>query len=484
MSQWQIASFVVGLIHVALPLCAWNVLYRKHDRRSVALWCSGSLLFGAGFMLISLRDVYPSWLTFTVGGPLAFAAYPLRCAALRRELGLRASGWRDTTFWLVVSAAYLGGLVFIDAARPRLAISTSVHLLGAGLLTWLAWRGYRRSRFRSAALLAATSGVFALALAFRLGVNLLQGDAFRAMAVTADFALMFAASFVAALYGNLGYMGIALESASRKELQRTAELAREHERLLQSELRLREQATLLEERAQLLRQREEMLGALAHEVRQPLNNALAAVTSATHVIESADRDPACALGGRQAAAERLRRANTVLMQVNSALDNTLADAVLLSGVEPVARQDVDLDTLLALSLGDIDACLQSRVRIERDSCTRTASMNTGLLRLALRNVLANALNYSPPGSPVLARIVDSDDPLAIVFEICDEGPGIAAELQPRLFTRGARGSQVYNHLGHGLGLYIVRRVMELHSGEVQVLPRVPRGLTVRLVVPQ
>ena len=114
-------------------------------------------------------------------------------------------------------------------------------------------------------------------------------------------------------------------------------------------------------------------------------------------------------------------------------------------------------------------------------------MNAGLMRLALRNVLANALAYSPVEKPVLVRIVDSDDPLAIVFEISDQGPGIAPELRPRLFTRGGRGGAVYNKLGHGLGLYIVRRVMELHRGEVQLLARGPgpsSGTTVRLVVPQ
>ena len=220
-----------------------------------------------------------------------------------------------------------------------------------------------------------------------------------------------------------------------------------------------------------------MLASLAHEVRQPLHNALAALTSATHVIEQGD-------GDRENAAARLRRANTVLTQVNSALDNTLADAVLLAGTEAVARQDVDLDMLLELALGDIDPQSQGRIRRERASLTRTASMNTGLMRLALRNVLANALAYSPAETPVVLRIADSDEPLAIVFEVCDQGPGIAPDLLPRLFKRGARGNHGNRHLGHGLGLHIVRRVLELHGGDAQVLPRPGGGLTLRLVVPQ
>jgi signal transduction histidine kinase len=477
MSQWQIASLVVGLIHIALPLSAWNILYRKHDRLSVGLWCSGSLLFGLGFMFISLRDGQPSWLTFTIAGPLAFAGYPLRCAALRREIGRPGTDGRDLVFWVSLFLGYLAAQILIEGDRTRVIISAAIHVAGAALLGWWAWRGYRRSRFRSAALLAITSSIFALALVIRVAAQAIRGTDTEAMAASADFLIILAAAFVAALYGNLGYIGMALEASRRKELSSTAELAREHERLLQSELRLREQSALLKERAELLAQREEMLAALAHEVRQPLNNALAALTSATHAIERNH-------GDRTGAAARLHRANTVLMQVNSALDNTLTDAVLLSGSQPVSRQDVDLDMVVELALGDIDPQSQQRVVRERSSQTRTAAMNAGLMRLALRNVVANALTYSPVAKPVAVRIMDSDDPLAIVFEVCDEGPGISAELLPRLFTRGARGSEAQQHLGHGLGLHIVRRVMELHGGEAQMVPRPGGGLNVRLVVPQ
>ena len=479
LSQWYTAFFVVGLIHVALPLVALSILYRKHDRRSVALWCSGSLLFGLGTMLISLRETHPAWLSFTIGGALAFASYPIRCAALRRELGLRTNDRRHVALWIILIGVYVAALLFIDAGRVRVTVSSGTHLIGASLLTALAWRGYRRSGFRSAALLAVSSGAFALSLLLRVGATLLYGTDLYAMATGVDFFLTLVCAFVAAFYGNLGYIGIALETSRDKELQATAELAREHERLLQTELRLREQTALHEERAVLLSQREEMLGALAHEVRQPLNNALAALTSATHAIETGE-----GTGGREEATARLRRANAVLTQVNSALDNTLADAVLLAGTEPVSCQDIDLDMLLDMAVGDIDPCSQIRIRRERDTATRTASMNAGLMRLALRNVVANAIAYSPPDSPVVVRIVDSDEPLAIVFEVLDLGPGIDTDLLPRLFTRGARGSHVNNRLGHGLGLHIVRRVMELHGGEAAASPRAGGGLTMRLVVPQ
>jgi len=104
------------------------------------------------------------------------------------------------------------------------------------------------------------------------------------------------------------------------------------------------------------------------------------------------------------------------------------------------------------------------------------------MRLALRNVLGNALAYSNAGSEVILRVIDSDEPLALVFQVADLGPGIAEELLPRLFQRGERGA--HGLPGHGIGLHVVRRVMELHGGNVDVLRHQPHGTVFRLWLPQ
>jgi signal transduction histidine kinase len=240
---------------------------------------------------------------------------------------------------------------------------------------------------------------------------------------------------------------------------------------------VREQDALLAERTRLLAEREDMLAVLAHEVRQPLNNASAALQSAAvAVARHCDRD--------HPAATRLERANAVLWKVTATIDNTLTDAVLLQSDKPLARQDIDIDTLAALTIADIDPTGRRRVRCELATPTRTASMNAGLVRIALRNLVANALDHSPAGSEVLVRIADLDDPLALVVDVVDDGEGIAPGLLPTLFHRGARGDVIAGRVGHGLGLHIVRRVMEMHGGEVRVIPGQPRGLTMRLIIPQ
>lgn len=224
-----------------------------------------------------------------------------------------------------------------------------------------------------------------------------------------------------------------------------------------------------------LEQRGEMLDVLAHEVRQPLNNASAALQQANAVIlENVSPEIRAPLS----------RANGVLSEVLASIDNTLAVAAQLVGDKHIRRVDFDIDALVKMAIADMAASEAQRVRIERTTGTRTATGEPHLLRLALRNLLSNALKFSPRGSPVTVRIADSDDPLAVIFDVVDTGPGIDAEMLPRLFDRGGRKGQ---HLGgrrQGLGLYIARRVMHLHGGTATLERNGPDGTTMRLTLTQ
>lgn len=245
---------------------------------------------------------------------------------------------------------------------------------------------------------------------------------------------------------------------------RTAELRREQ--LLRAELERNGR-----EQERMLRERGEMLDVLAHEVRQPLNNASAALQGATVALRE--------LGGEEAR-QRLDRAQNVVGQVMARIDNTLAVAALLARPGPVEREEADIDTLVAVAVADMPAGERQRVQVQRDTAARSASMDMSLMRLALRNLLSNALKYSPPGAPVVVRLADSEAPLGLLIDVIDRGPGVEPALQERLFERGARGRTPGS--SHGLGLYIVRRVMELHGGQAQLLSTGPQGTTMRLVV--
>jgi PAS domain S-box-containing protein len=265
--------------------------------------------------------------------------------------------------------------------------------------------------------------------------------------------------------GRVVQMIGALQDVSERRA-RSAELRREQALRLQLEAQGREQERMLRERG-------EMLDVMAHEVRQPLNNASAALQSAVAALRDI---------GEQVAAPRLGRAQNVLGQVMARIDNTLAVAALLARPGPIEREDADIATLVAVAIADMPAQDRGRVRVQRETAARTASMDMSLMRLALRNLLSNALKYSPPGSEVTLRLADSESPLGLVVDVADRGQGVDPQLQPRLFERGARGHPGAAGIGHGLGLYIVRRVMELHGGQVQLLHTGVTGTTMRLIV--
>ena len=225
----------------------------------------------------------------------------------------------------------------------------------------------------------------------------------------------------------------------------------------------------------LLKERGEMLDVMAHEVRQPLNNASAALQSAAAALRDV---------GENNASKRVSRAQVVMAQVLASIDNTLAVASLLARPDPIECVDTDIDAMLQVAIGDLPSPERSRVAIERVTQTRTASMDMSLIRLALRNLLSNALKYSSAGADVVLRVSDSDDPLALILDVTNAGGAIPDALLPALFSRGARSEHHGVPAGHGLGLYIVRRVMDLHRGSVQLARNEPGAVCFRLCLNQ
>lgn len=459
------ALLMGGFTFLLMPLAIFAVLYARHDRRTLWLWNGGSLLSGAALVLIGLRDHIPDTVSIGVANLFICFGYSLRGVALQREAGAphmhRASLlWPLPVFALFCVAWALG-------PQARLTANAGINALASAWLAWLAFDVARRHHSRSAQLLGAAFAVFGCGAALRAAGLMLTPTPETVFGMSSAYLPWIGAGSMAGLFSNVGFLGIAVENARASELRQAADLARQQ--------LLREQAEQQAVQLSLqLGREEEVLQLLAHEVRQPLHNAMAALQGARSVLQHT-RNPATATG-------RIQRAEQVIHQIVGTLDNTLAATALLARQQPAARHDADIDMLVSMSIADLPATEQPRIEVARQTATRTASLDPSLMRLALRNLLANACTYAQDGSRVKLSIADQDQPLALVIEVADSGPGIDLPLQARLFEAGSRGH--HGLPGHGLGLYVVNRVMELHGGIAQWRPNQQRGSVFRLAIPQ
>lgn len=100
---------------------------------------------------------------------------------------------------------------------------------------------------------------------------------------------------------------------------------------------------------------------------------------------------------------------------------------------------------------------------------------------AIINVLTNAAKYSPVGTPIMIAIKDSQG--KFVVSIKDQGLGISKEEQSKIFQKFYRGNR-HGREGLGLGLFLVKNIVEEHNGIVEIVSQVNRGTTVNIYMPK
>ena len=181
----------------------------------------------------------------------------------------------------------------------------------------------------------------------------------------------------------------------------------------------------------------------------------------------------------------LQRVDKSAKQLFDLITATLDVSRLEAGRLPVEVEEVDLPQLL----GELEAETQDLLR-EKPQLSFAWQVTPGLLlrtdraklKVILKNLISNAVKFTDEGSVTVdAHLCERG------VEICvtDTGVGIAAEVLPEIFEmfRQADSSMTRLYRGVGLGLYIVRRLLELLRGTVAVESAVGRGSTFRVWVP-
>ena len=229
-----------------------------------------------------------------------------------------------------------------------------------------------------------------------------------------------------------------------------------------TELLAREQAAR-QEAEQVNRVKDEFLATLSHELRTPLN----AIVGWTHVLKAGGLDtPSTAR-----AIETIgRNANLQAQLISDILDVSR----IIAGKLRLDLHAVDLTDVVGEALETVKPAVTAKgIRLESvlDAGAGTVTGDPNRLQQVAWNLLSNAIKFTPRDGRVQVRLETGSSGVTLTVE--DNGPGIDPAFLPHVFERfrQADGSSTRPHGGLGLGLAIVRHLVELHGGTVEATNR-------------
>ncbi|HVH44347.1 MAG TPA: PAS domain-containing protein [Labilithrix sp.] len=202
----------------------------------------------------------------------------------------------------------------------------------------------------------------------------------------------------------------------------------------------------------------QLIGIVSHDLKNPLQTIVLAAEMLSR-SEEIGPQPLKNIARIQAAAQRAAR------MIRDLLDFTRAR--LGAGI-PIERRSVALGNICQGLLEEARAQHSDRTIHFEAAGELTGAFDADRLGQVVTNLVENALKYSPPGSPV--RVTLRGEAEEVVLAVHNGGPPIPPDLRTRIFEPMQRGETVIDSTGRsvGLGLYIVKHLVEAHGGRVEV----------------
>jgi signal transduction histidine kinase len=229
----------------------------------------------------------------------------------------------------------------------------------------------------------------------------------------------------------------------------------------------------LEQAKELSELRAQFLSMVCHQLRTPLNiisfcNSLVAEEIDKHSKEKIEL--------------LLENIEKAIAQISQMLDDTLLFAQAESAKINFDPKPLDLVKFCYNLVEEMHMSMsEKRINFVSKFELINAFFDAKLLDYMLKNILGNAIKYSPKNSRI--DFIINYQEKYIIFKVKDQGIGIPITDQKRLFEAFYRGSNIGNIPGNGLGLSIIKTLVDLHGGQVNLESEVDKGTTITVMLP-
>jgi signal transduction histidine kinase/DNA-binding response OmpR family regulator len=235
-------------------------------------------------------------------------------------------------------------------------------------------------------------------------------------------------------------------------------------------------ALLYEEAQRATRARDDVLAIVSHDLRNPINTIQMSVSFLLDVLTDGSSDPPPVVPQLQVMQRATRRANALIQDL---LDVSRIDA----GTLAVETTAIDASLLLRDAVLESEPLVAGKKLVFEHAWTGPdvlVAADRSRIGQIFSNLVGNAIKFTKAGGTV--RIEGVRDGDHACFDVIDSGGGIAAEHVPHLFDRFWQASNT-SRTGAGLGLFIVKGIVEAHGGHVEVSSVLGEGTRFRFTIP-
>lgn len=454
-------------LHIGeILIFSFCLIMMKIRTRAVTIWILSNviLIIGSLYTLIYLESGGQS--ANAIGGTIFLLSFSLKALSFA-DRDLFRKGNKISTILLFIGIIASGLIFILGETDIRLfMISISGVTLNISAILYLLnnknWIGLPALKYCISVLSFTVGGfIFLLVNAYPIGT----GTRF----IPSDSSIPYSRIVLAVIIflHHMTFIGLIIGRRERESVMQLRKSIRIREVIAHTQQKEKESAVLANERYHLLKM-------LTHEVRQPMNTAQAALEALIRKISSGAGTP-------EYVDKTLQSASSTLNSVVLSISNSILGAALIAKGRPAHLSVTDLCSVCELALLDLDAIAGTRVHKRFEQAVVFAETDPIILRLAIRNLLENAVKYSPKDSEIFLDIVLDEEKFLAVIRVTNE---LTAPLMKDsdILRRDSRGVDK-KYEGFGLGLYITKEVARMHEGTLGYHINNDNTVTFELAVP-